>query len=113
MAPRTRTTSAADDAGSIDPIARIDGDLDTLRGDVFRLGLQVGNLAIDVDRHADILEDGLVGDLEPVPPPTEAQARDPFAGPVVPLLYGALAIAGVAGAVLDGVGMVGRTIRRL
>jgi hypothetical protein len=51
--------------------------------------------------------------LEPVPPPTAAQARDPFDGPVVPLLMGALFVAGVAGAVVDGVGMAARTIRRL
>ena len=113
MAPRTRTTSLPEDAASTDPITRIDDELGTLRGHVLQLCTQVGELASEIDRHADILEDGIVGDLEPVPPPTEAQARDPFDGPVVPLLMGAMFVAGVAGAVVDGVGMAARTIRRL
>jgi hypothetical protein len=37
---------------------------------------------------------------------------DPFDGPVVPLLLGAMAVAGAIGAVIDGVGMFGRAVRR-
>lgn len=50
--------------------------------------------------------------LVPVPAPSPTQARDLFDGPVVPLLLGAMAIAGVAGAVIDGAGMVARAVRR-
>jgi hypothetical protein len=54
-----------------------------------------------------------VADLfEVVAPPSPSQARDPFDGPVVPLLLGAMAVAGAIGAVIDGVGMVGRAVRR-
>ena len=111
MAPRTRTTSLPEDAASTDPITRIDDELGTLRGHVLQLCTQVGELASEIDRR-DILDDG-IDDFEPVPPPTAAQARDPFGGPVVPLLMGAMLVAGVAGAVVDGVGMAARTIRRL
>jgi hypothetical protein len=48
-----------------------------------------------------------------VAPPSLSQARDPFDGPIVPLLLGAMAIAGVAGAVIDGVGMAARAVRRV
>jgi hypothetical protein len=47
-----------------------------------------------------------------VAPPSSSQARDPFDGPVVPLLLGAMAVAGAVGAVIDGVGMIGRAVRR-
>jgi hypothetical protein len=112
MAPRTRTTSSADDSGSVEcSIARLNFDLGTLRSKFDLLDEQVEALAGDRDLHAQILASGLV-DLDPALSQAEEAASDPFAGPVAPLLYGALAIAGVAGAVIDGAGMLGRAIRR-
>jgi hypothetical protein len=102
LSPTTSSSSPASDVERID--ARLNSLADRLyscensgnkaRRDIEFVGNQVRYLVADR------------------PGPELEPQSETLPGAVVPLLYGVMAIAGVAGAVIDGVGMAARAVRR-